>query len=263
MSKIGDQSMNVQLNILEKISLITGELAAYKEGGVLAIVRIEKITLEPDMLSFTLKPQSGQRIGLKSLKVFTVNSSFEYLKHSDGRYACSIVSWVLETDPIKVIYLSSLINRNASVDEVLSAMRRRQAFYDDETITILRGLVKFKNQIKNKKILFPSGPDFRGQSWGGAGVMVISNDEYTVKKYSQFDGITVFSEHASQIGELFRRIRRIIATSPKYSYLSKLNFWSDLADAANSVKQEHGAVRLEEVCDKVIRKAIEFLTREP
>lgn len=118
--------MSSHLNLLEKISSITGELAVYKESGVLAVVQIEKITIEPDMLSFRLKPQRGRRIGLESLKVFTVSSSFEYLDHSEGRYTCSIVSWSLETDPVKVIYLSNLISANASVDEVLSAMKKRQ-----------------------------------------------------------------------------------------------------------------------------------------
>lgn len=255
--------MSAQLNLLEKISSITGELAVYKESGVLTVVRIEKITIEPDMLSFMLKPQRGRRIGLESLKVFTVSSSFEYLDHSDGRYTCSIVSWMLETDSVKVSYLSNLINGNASADEVLSAMGKRQVFYDDDTTKVLSGLLRLKNQIKNRKVLLANEPEFKGQSWGGAGVMVISNDEYTKEQYSHFDGVTVVSEHALQIGELFRRVRRITATSPKYNYLSKLNFWSGLANAANSVKQEHGASRLEEVCDKVIMKAIEFLTQEP
>lgn len=254
--------MSAHLNLLEKISSITGELAVYKESGVLAVVQIQKITIEPDMLSFTLKPQRGRRIGLESLKVFTVSSSFEYLDHSEGRYTCSIVSWSLETDPVKVIYLSNLISANASVDEVLSAMKKRQVFYDEETAKVLSGLMRLKNQIRNRKVLLAREPEFKGQSWGGAGVMVISNDEYTKEQYSHFDGDIVVSEHAPQIGELFRRVRRIAATSSKYNYLSKLQFWGDLANAANSVKQEHGAARLEEICDKVIIKAIEYLTHD-
>ena len=255
--------MSAHLNFLEKISSITGELAVYKESGVLALVRVEKITIEPDMLSFTLKPQRGRRIGLENLKAFTASSCFEYLDHSDGRYTSSIVSWVLETDPVKVIYLSHLINGNASVEEILSAIRKRHMFYDDDTTKVVTGLMRLKNQIKNRKISLAGDPEFKGQSWGGAGVMVISNDEETIKQYSHFHGDRVVSEHASQIGELFRRIRRITATSPKYNYLSKLQFWGDLAEAANSVKQENSSARLDEVCDKVIMKAIEFVTLEP
>ena len=90
------------VSILEKISTITGELAVFKESSCLALVRIEKITIEPDMLSFTLKPQRGRRFGLETLKTFTVGSCFEYLDHSDGRYSSTIVSWLLETDPVKV-----------------------------------------------------------------------------------------------------------------------------------------------------------------
>jgi hypothetical protein len=255
--------MSAYLNLLEKISLIIGELAVYKESGVLAVVRIEKITIERDMLSFTLKPQSGRRIGLESMKLFTISSSFEYLDYSDGRYTCSIVSWSLETYSIKVIYLSNLINSNASVCEVLSAIGKRQVFYDDETTKVLNGLMRLKNKIRNRKVNLASVPEFKGQSWGGAGVMVISNDEDTMKQYSHFDGETVVSEHAPQIGELFRRVSRIMGTSPKYSYLKKLQFWSDLANAANSSKQVYGAARLDDVSIKVIMKAIEFVTKEP
>lgn len=254
--------MSAHLNLLEKISSITSELAVYKESGVLALVRVEKITIEADMLSFTLKPQRGRRIGLENLKAFTVSSCFEYLDYLDGRYTSSIVNWVLETDPVKVIYISNLIKGNARVDEVLSAMRKHHVLYDDDTAKVVTGLIRLKNQIKNRKIPLASDPEFKGQSWGGAGVIVISNDVETIKQYSHFQGETVVSEHASQIGELFRRIRRITVISPKYNYLSKLQFWGDLAEAVNSVKQEQSAARLEEVCDKVIMKAIEFVTEE-
>ncbi len=255
--------MSAHLNFLEKISSITGELAVYKENGILAVVRIEKITIEPDMISFKLKPLPGRRIGLESLKVFTASSSFEFLNHSDGRYTCSIVSWELETDPVKVIYLKNLINGIGTVDQVLSTMRKRQVLYDDETTKVLNGLMRLKRQINNRKILLASETEFKGQSWGGSGVMVISNDECTKKQYSQFDGETVVSEHAPQIGDLFRRVRRITATSPKYNYLSKTEFWNNLAHAANSVIKENGEARLDEVCEKVITKAIEFVTQEP
>lgn len=158
--------MSAHLNFLEKISSITGELAVYKENGILAVVRIEKITIEPDMISFKLKPLPGRRIGLESLKVFTASSSFEFLNHSDGRYTCSIVSWELETDPVKVIYLKNLINGIGTVDQVLSTMRKRQVLYDDETTKVLSGLMRLKRQINNRKILLASETEFKGQSWG-------------------------------------------------------------------------------------------------
>lgn len=255
--------MSSQLSILEKISSITGELAVFKESGVLAVVRIEKITIESDMLSFTLKPQRGRRFGLETLKAFTVGSSFEYLDHSDGRYTSSIVSWLLETDPVKVTYLSNLIHGDASIDDIFSAFRKRQVFYDEDTAKVVNGLTRLKSHIKTRKILLTSDQGFKGQSWGGAGVMVISGDDETVKQYSHFEGAAVISEHAPQIGDLFRRVRRITAISSKYNYLSKLEFWADLAAAANSVKQDRNTAKLEEVCDQVIMKAIAFVTKAP
>ncbi len=251
--------MNVHLNFLEKISSITGELAVYKQSGVIAVVRIERITIEPDLLIFTLKPQRGQNIGLDSQKSFTVSSSFKYLDHSDARYSSSIVGWILETDCVKVIYISNLINRNTRVDEILSAMQRHHVFYDEVTAKVLTGLIRLKNQIKTRKITLACDPEFKGQSWGGSGVMVISNDAVTKLKYSHFDGITVISVNAIQIGDLFRRIRRITASSPRYDYLTKLEMWRNLAQAANSVVKANGAGNLEKVCDRVILKAIEFM----
>lgn len=256
-------SVSVHLNFLKKISSITGELAVYKQSGILALVRIERITIEPDLLSFSLKPQRGRRIGLESLKRFTVSSTFEFLDHSGGRYYSPIVSWMLETDPVKVIYLSNLINGNASFDEILSSMRRRHVFYDDVTTSVVTRLIKLKNHIKNRKINLVCDSEFKGQSWGGAGVMVISNDEDTKNHYSVFHGVIVVSDNATQIGDLFRRVRGITSTLPKYNYLTKREMWRNLAQAANSVLQADSAATLGEVCDTVIMKAIEFVTQEP
>lgn len=251
--------MSAHLKFLEKISSITGELAVFKESVTAAVVRVEKITIEPDMLSFTLKAQSGGYGSPRNLETFTVSSCFEYLNHSHGLYTSSIVNWVLETDPVKVIYLSNLIKENTSVDVVLSAMRERHAFCDDNTSKVLRGLVRLKNQINNGKLFLASDSEFKGQSWGGAGVMIISNDEATQREYLHFDGFTVISEYALQIGELFRRVRRIVATSPKYNYLSKYEFWGELAEAANSLHRASDGVKLQAVCEKIIMQAINFV----
>jgi hypothetical protein len=254
--------MSTQLGLLEKISLITGELAIFKERGVLAVVRIEKITLEPDMLSFRLKPQPGRHLGLESLKAFTASSCFEFLSHSHGRYSSSIVNWVLETDPLKVIHLRHLIQGKASVDTILSAMRKQQPAYDADTAKVVAGLLRLKSQIKNGKLLSANDPEFKGQSWGGAGVMVISDDEATRKQYAHFDGVMVVSEYAVLIGELFRKIRRVTATSPMYNYLSKLEFWPVLAAAANAGRQGNHGASLDDVCNRVIMRAIDYVTQE-
>lgn len=255
--------MSAALYFLEKISAVTGELAVYKESGVLAVVQIEKITFEPNLVTFTLKPQRGSSFGLDNFKAFSVSSSFNYLSYDHGRYACSIISWVLETDPVKVIYLRNLINGGASADDVLTALRKRHVFYDDETTKIVDKLMRLKNNIKKGKITLTTDPGFKGQSWGGAEVMVLSNDKETKKQFSHFKGETIVSEYAPQIGALFRRVARISATSSKYDYLSKYVFWGSLAEAVNSAKKNHNLENLQEICDKVIMKAIDFVTQSP
>ena len=255
--------MSTALYFLEKISTATGELALYKESGVLAVVEIEKITVEPDLVTFTLKPQRGSSFGLDNLKAFSVSSSFNYLSYDHGRYMCSIISWVLETDPVKVIYLKNLINLGASTEDILTALRKRHVFYDNETTKIVDRLMKLKNKIKKGKISLTSDPEFKGQSWGGAGVMVLSNDKETKKHFSHFQGDTIVSDYAPQIGDLFRRISRISATSPNYDYFSKVAFWGNLAAVANSLKQNNNSENLQEICNKVIMKAIDFVTQNP
>ena len=254
--------MNATLNLLEKISAQTGELAVYKERGVLSVVQIKKITIEPDLLTFTLKPQRGRSFGLENHKVFSISSSFEYLSCESGYYSSSIISWGLETEPVKVTYLKNLINRGAGIDEILSAFRRRSGFYDEETTLIINKLMKLKSNIKYRKISLTRDLEFKGQSWGGAGVMVISNDEETKKKYEHFQGNMVISNYAPQIGDLFRRVGRISATSPTYDYISKRIFWESLAVAANSAGEANKTENLGRICDRVIMLAIEFLTQE-
>lgn len=172
--------MNTALNLLEKLSAKTGELAVYKEKGVLSVVKVENIKIEPDLLSFTLKPKHGRNFGLGNLKAFTICSSFEYLNYENGRYySSSIIGWELETEPAKVNYLKNIINEGSEIDEILSAFRSRGEFYDRETLLVINKLMKLKNNIKYRKIVLARDLEFKGQAWGGAGVMVISNDEET------------------------------------------------------------------------------------
>lgn len=255
--------MNAILNILEKISAQTGEIAVYKESGVLAVVQIEKIIIEPGLLTFTLKPQRGRTFGLEHLKAFSVSSCFEYLHFENGCFTSSIIGWALETEPVKVTFLKKLICEGASTDQILSAFRKRSGFYDEETSLIINNLFMLKRNIKSRKISLTRDTEFRGQAWGGAGVMVISNDEETKKKYEHFQGNMVISNYAPQIGDLFRRVGRISATSPTYDYLSKRIFWESLAAAANSAKLENRSENIGQICDKVIQMAIEFVAHKP
>lgn len=255
--------MSVQLNILRRIASITGELAIYKDNNSLTLVRIERIIIDPDFLSFNLQALAGDRMDHEQLNDFTISAFFEYLDHSDGRYTSKMISWVLETDPIRVIYLRNMINAKVSFDQVSEAMNKPQPFYDEITIKVVTNLISLKIQIKNRKIKLTSNLKFKGQSWGGAGVMVISTDEETINQFFHFEGEIIISEHATQIGELFQRIRRIIAISPKYNHLSKLEFWCNLVEAANSVKSENGATSLDKVCEKIILMAIDFMMRDP
>jgi len=251
--------MNTLLNSLEKIAAATGELAILKESGIIAVVRLEKITIDPDGVTFALKPQRGPRIGLESLRSFSISANFEFLDFAEGRYRCSVVGWTLETDPVKVTYLKRMIARMAKIEDVLAAFRQRKAFYDKGTEQAIVSLMKIKQLARIPGFSIQQDPPFKGQSWGGAGLMVISNDSETVNQYAHFSGDIVITSHAALIGELFRKIRRAVSTSEKYNHLSKLEFWAKLGTLINAEKSEDFNPRIDQLCEKIIMQAIDFL----
>lgn len=250
--------MTTLLIELEKISSVTGELAIYQKSDVLAVVRIEKIMIEPNLLSFRLVPEDG----LESLATFSVSTRLNGLGFSNGRYTSSIDNWLIETNPVRVLYISDLIGLKTSVEEILPVLSEDHVFCDDMTGQIVTELMQLKNHIQNKKIVLVSKRRFKGQSWGGSDVMVISNDDETKKSFSHFTGVTVISEYATQIGDLFRKILSIVGKSPNYNYLSKYQLWGEVGLAASSVDEDNSTAILEDICHKVIMTAIDFITQE-
>lgn len=254
--------MTTLLIELEKISSITGELAIYQKSGILAVVRIERIIVEPNLLSFRFVPENLGRFGLENQEAFSISSRFNDLDFSDGRYTSSIDNWVLETNPVRVLYVSELIVQKTRIEEILPVFKVDHKFCDEMAAKIVTELMQLKNQIQNRKISLISKPKFKGQSWGGADVIVLSKDDETKKSYSHFSGVTVISSYATEIGDLFRKILSIVGKSPNYHYLSKYMLWGEVGLAASSVDEDKSTAILEEICHKVIMTAIDFITLE-
>ena len=72
----------------------------------------------------------------------------------------------------------------------------------------------------------------RGQTWGGAGVMVLFDDASTVEMYRHADADEkLITKHAAYIGEIYRQVGEIIGKLPWYDYHSKYYFWGQLTIA--------------------------------
>ena len=241
--------------------MLIGELAFFKEKGVLAIVRIEKITLENNILHFNLKPLRGRHLGLENLRSFSIGSIFEYLSYSKGCFTCSFISWQLETNPIKVIYLNQLINSGASATDILSAFRRQDNFYNVEIIKIISSLVRLKKSIISGKIFILNKVNFAGKAWEGGGVIVLSSDNKTVKKYLEYKGEIIISDYAPQIGFLFKEIYKIISKDilPKYSFGSE--FWKRL-NLTRKLKKQKRVFLFTEIADIILTDAIDSIAND-
>ena len=241
--------------------MLIGELAFFKEKGVLAIVRIEKITLENNILHFNLKPLRGRHLGLENLRSFSIGSIFEYLSYSKGCFTCSFISWQLETNPIKVIYLNQLINSGASATDILSAFRRQDNFYNVKIIKIISSLVRLKKSINSGKIFILNKVNFAGKAWEGGGVIVLSSDNKTVKKYLEYKGEIIISDYAPQIGFLFKEIYKIISKNG----LSKYFFGSEFCKRLNLTRKFQKQKRVllfTEITDIILTNAIDFIVND-
>lgn len=251
--------MKTQLNCLKEASLVVDEVAVYCDNSVLALVKVQKVVVESKSASFVLKPQRGKSFGLAGNKSFAIVGDYDSLSYSDGCYWSVANDWLLETNFVRVVFLARLLSKRSDFDEVFSAIKMRHVFYDEEMVQLLSRLFELKKQIKSKKVRLARNPHSKGQAWGGAGVMVISNDEETVEQYSHVRDVTVVSANAAQIGGLFRRVGRIIMGSSRYNYLSKHQFWVGLAQAAMSTEPKPLGLKLDDVCERVIMRAAEFL----
>lgn len=72
----------------------------------------------------------------------------------------------------------------------------------------------------------------RGQTWGGAGAMVLFDDLDTIATYRHADtDEKLITKYAAYIGEIYRQICEIIGKLPWYDYSSKRYFWGELTNA--------------------------------
>ncbi len=236
-----------------------GEMVLFKGRGILAVVVVEKIIIESSLLTVLLKPVPGQSISLQHNKKFAVSAAFSSLAQYRDQLSCALVGWVIETNALKVAHIRHLFKNGANNAEIVTAFRRRDKIFDAETEQLIFRLARLNSHLRTGKATLKQEVNFIGQSWGGAGVIVLSDDKDTIDQFSHFNGLIVVSSQAVQIGDLFRKIGRIAACSSNYDYITKREFWSRLASAVNSYKKSHRRQKFDELSGAVIWEAIDVL----
>ena len=120
--------------------------------------------------------------------------------------------------------------------------------------------MSIKHKIENLSLIkIPSKKGFEGQSWGGAGVMIITADKKTVDTYDHFQGPKLITKYAYEIGHLYQELRPIINEHHYFSSLSKLEFWGVLTEElANTVKAEPD-ISFESLRSQLITYSLEII----
>jgi hypothetical protein len=105
--------------------------------------------------------------------------------------------------------------------------REAKQFSANESVAKLKKsidrLISFKNQLLKHEVVLKGDSNYTGQSWGGAGCLVISDDLKTRQEYvhcEEMDAI-LCTGHASAIGDLYYKLKEFTAAN----YLSKFEMW--------------------------------------
>lgn len=245
-------------NFLKNISNIIGELAIYRERRNYVVVEVQKIIIESKALTFILKPKRISNVTTSSLQPFRIDATFEYLTLHDWRFSCSIVGWALETETGRVSSLKYLISIGASKEALSAAYKSRRTVFRGNAEKLVSKLEILRRSIRDSEIILRSDLDFRGRSWTGPGIIVISDDRATRDKYIGFVGEIFSTAFAPQVGDLLRRIHGIFKRYEVYHSFSNAELWSAISSTSNPQAKEQSTRSLKQ-CDKLLCNAINYI----
>ena len=121
-----------------------------------------------------------------------------------------------------------------------------------QSITELSAL---KKKLLNRDLLLKQVPDYEGQSWGGAGAIVISADTKTREQFVHRLGqdAILCTAHAYAIGDLYRKLVKITADD----YFTKFEMWGSATGAGQHAVILNKSISLIDlalvIIDEVIR----------
>ena len=120
-------------------------------------------------------------------------------------------------------------------------------------------LFRINEELQNDILVFKKMPEFKGQSWGGAGAMVISSDHETHSKYTHRIGRDeiLFTTFAHEIGQLYKIVRNNV--HPHINFANKHDFWGRITSKGANIIIDNPSVSLKDLVRVIIFEAISFL----
>lgn len=102
---------------------------------------------------------------------------------------------------------------------------------NESQVLPLQRLNDLKKEVLTGEFLKRLDANFVGQAWGGAGVMVLSDDKATQDDYAHFTGVKLVTPHAQVVGRLYKNISKCAAQCAAYDYFTRAEFWGRLTEA--------------------------------
>jgi hypothetical protein len=116
-------------------------------------------------------------------------------------------------------------------------------------------LSSLKKKLLNQALFLKSDPSYQGQSWAGAGAMVISADVETREQFAHCLGhdAILCTVHAYAIGNLYRKLLNITSGN----YLTKFEMWGLATEAGREAASLNPSISQTDlavvIVDEVIR----------
>jgi hypothetical protein len=105
--------------VLSKI----GSQCIYKDSSSIRLVELTGISIDRDMLQFSLAPIAANGLRNDSMKAFKISGITEILIFKDDRISASYVNWQLFTDPGLVKHLLAFASAAPDINTLLREMR--------------------------------------------------------------------------------------------------------------------------------------------
>jgi len=112
----------------EKLTLLVGGAAIYREGGLIKYVVVKKLDFDNDRVILTLNPKSSIGFSERLDSDFEISVSSESISIEKNYIHASYVNWCLVTHATAVthlVYIAEKLNNVKELQEEYVRLRRR------------------------------------------------------------------------------------------------------------------------------------------
>jgi hypothetical protein len=160
---------------------------------------------------------------------------------------------------IQIVYSRSTeMETNNSLAAGTSGRRRSVAEPTGEPFDSLKQsiaqLSALKKKLLNQNLVLKSDPSYQGQSWGGAGAMVISGDVKTREQFAHRLGrdAILCTVHAYAIGNWYRKLLNIAAAN----YITKFEMWGLATEVGQQAVSKNPSISQIDLAVVIINEVI-------